>query len=621
MLMLSKNDKYHLPHNSIRVDEFNFMLSCIDLNKEFYYYEDLRLLFLKKQISENKLFEYHPSYDDNLENHSKREIRQLYSRCKNDPSDDNLIELLNCQYTDKKTFKQVFNETVRDYTEFFAFLGLLTTYYKGRVGGEKKHFVTQRLKDYLGNKITLEELLIDFKYRNTSKDYNSLDMYSIEVRPFYVALKAIDYYFKKGFTYISKSIISAIVLYSKTENIDWLLRIFDNPELDISEYKNQFVSADYGSIKDELGRANLFLRPYLCEMKYVKATQKFYIKGSRDIVLSNYPKNVAFCNSIVGCLSITPVIGKVLYTLYSYSRMGFNKIYLSDLFDENTDTNDRDFILSELKNMKCILNYDSNKCELNTYEHQISINPYTEFFDIKDCDYVANIGEIRLYDGSFVANEEDVIFKQKIENIRQYALGSDGTAYENNLYLLLRDYFELFNVNWYGANSIGQRLSDITLMAKIQNEDRIQNIVIIIECKAGNAIKAYDERKEKADVINTLTKLKQNENQIDGVWYWVVNGDSLPSIDSHGGYRRNEYSKSFVEKLNEIQFSVSEMMRVPTIVTGFSFDSIKNYLCYLHSKTGGNDIINQIDVPHFWKWSRKFFNLQYVTVHKDLRLS
>jgi len=179
----------------------------------------------------------------------------------------------------------------------------------------------------------------------------------------------------------------------------------------------------------------------------------------------------------------------------------------------------------------------------------------------------------------------------------------------------------LFNVNWYGANSIGQRLSDITLVTKIQNEDRIQNIVIIIECKAGNAIRAYDERKERADVINTLTKIKQNEHQIDGVWYWVVNGNSLPSVDSHGGYRRNEYSKSFVEKLNDIQFSVSEMMRVPAIVTGFSFDSIKNYLCYLHSKTGEIDIINQIDVPHFWKWSRKFFNLQYVTVHKDLRLN
>ena len=148
-----------------------------------------------------------------------------------------------------------------------------------------------------------------------------------------------------------------------------------------------------------------------------------------------------------------------------------------------------------------------------------------------------------------------------------------------------------------------------------------KNIVIIVECKAGRAIRSFDERKEIDDVTNTLSRTNE---RIDGVWYWVVDGDSLPSVDEHGGYRSNSLSKSFIEKLNDIQFSVSEYMRVPTIVTAFSFEAIKNYISYLYDKVGvkNNNIIslNKVNVPHFWRWSKKFMNLQYVMVHKELRL-
>ena len=42
------NTGYHLPHNAVVVEEFEFMLSLLDKNKEFYIYEDLKALFLKK---------------------------------------------------------------------------------------------------------------------------------------------------------------------------------------------------------------------------------------------------------------------------------------------------------------------------------------------------------------------------------------------------------------------------------------------------------------------------------------------------------------------------------------------------------------------------------------------
>ena len=167
--------KYHLPHNAIRIDEFNFMLECIDLNKEFYSYKELRLLFLKEQIKQDVLKIFHKKYDSNLKEHLNLQIREIYTRCINNPTDENLNDLLNCQYSKAKTFKQIFNETTRDYTEFFAFLGLLPTYYKGKAGGENKHFVSERLREYRKGEVSLEQLILDFKYRNSSKNYEVLD--------------------------------------------------------------------------------------------------------------------------------------------------------------------------------------------------------------------------------------------------------------------------------------------------------------------------------------------------------------------------------------------------------------------------------------------------------------
>ncbi len=80
-------NKYHLPHNSVRIDEFNHMLKCIDLSKEFYLYEDLRLLFLKSQIADGSLRIFHKQYDTNLSNHDNSSIRRLYNTCKINPSE------------------------------------------------------------------------------------------------------------------------------------------------------------------------------------------------------------------------------------------------------------------------------------------------------------------------------------------------------------------------------------------------------------------------------------------------------------------------------------------------------------------------------------------------------
>ena len=316
---------------------------------------------------------------------------------------------------------------------------------------------------------------------------------------------------------------------------------------------------------------------------------------------------------------MTPVIGKILFKLLNNAKNKITTIRISSLFDENTDDDERTIILEELKRLGCINDITENTLHICNVSCQISINPYSDFFDIEDGNYISDLSEMYLLDTNEHLIIKDTTFENAVENIREFALGSKGQEYEEKLYSLISDNFPDFTVKWYGANATGQRLSDIAILTKIFNGTDYQNIVIIIECKAGNAIKSYDERKEIDDVINTLMKLSKSE-RIDGVWYWIVNGNSLPSVDSHGGYRTNALSKNLLEKLNDIHFSISETMRVPTIITGFSFDAIKSYLCYLHEKISNTQSINRVTVPHFWRWSKKFMNMQYVMVHKELRM-
>jgi len=561
---------------------------------------------------------FHPRYDLNLKYHSNPKVIKIYNLCIENPTNDNLEKLLNVQYTPKKTFKQVFNETVRDYTEFFAFLGLLPTYYKGKAGGEKRHYITSRLKDYIAENISLENLLFDFKYRNSSKDYESLTMYHIKVRPFIVALKSANKYFDLGFKTINPHIISAIVIYSKNENVDDLISKFHDPTLTIKDYESLFVG-EFDSIENEIGRATLFLKPYLIELGYLRNTKignrHFYSKGDKTFDDSIYANKVAFCNEFLGSISLTPSVGKILFKLYSAAKAKIQVISKQDLFDNNIEKNDINFLCSELKEMGVISNFSSNSVEVSHLSKQYSINPYIDFFDYEDSKYA--------YDIEFVLlNREQIVFSsdthllEQLNKLRPIALSSDGEKYEEELYKLLESNFDLFSVKWLGSNSVGKRLSDIIVEANIFDGSRNKKIAIIIECKAGKSVRSFDERKEIDDIINTLSR----EENYDGIWFWVVNGDALPSVDQHGGYRTNALSKSFMEKLLDIQFMVSEYMRVPTIVTAFSFNAISNYLLYLFNKTKNinSKVINKVNVEHFWRWSKEFMNLQYVMVHKEL---
>ncbi|MBR1688008.1 MAG: hypothetical protein IJ710_05665 [Prevotella sp.] len=240
---------------------------------------------------------------------------------------------------------------------------------------------------------------------------------------------------------------------------------------------------------------------------------------------------------------------------------------------------------------------------------------------IEDANYVDNIGSLHL-DSSRIDFIEDCDIQPNLDRLAQIARQSDGTAYENALFDLINQHLTVFrNRQHYGTQATGQRLSDIAFTAPIKNSDgQDANILVIIECKAGNAVRAFDERKERDDIINVVNRYNEQHIDYAGIWYWVADSDALPTEGAHGGSRASNLSKSFAEKLNDLQFTITELSRVPTIVTAFSITALTTYLRYLyqHTNNGHDKVITKLTVPHFWRWSKHFMHLQYITIHHNL---
>ncbi len=617
-------DSYHLPHNAIRVDELNFMLHAIDTSKSFYTYDELRLLFLSTEIQADVFRDFHAKVHSNLCSHQNPKLRTLYQQAQlgNNNSAEAMLEH-GLMYTNQKSFRQVWNEFVRDYTEFFAFLGLLPTYYKGLAGGENRHYVTSLLKDYQSNNISLQDLLLAFKFRNSSKDYTNLEMYHIEVRPFVLALKSLQFYKKSGLRIVNPHIISAIVVYCHNENdsLQNNLHLFPYPAENIEYYQDVFHNFSE-NIKKEIARVTLFLKPYLIELGLVTIRKKgntHYYEINNKVDSVSVPHNVAFCNGHVGKYKLTPLIGKVIYTCLQNPQ---RDIPINSLFDSNFTETDKRAILRHFQELGIIKDFNDKFISVAGIEHQYALNPFTDFMTYGDACYVAHNNQLQLQNEQIVI--DNTLLREELDKLKQSALSSDGAAYEESLYFFLNKNIHFFsNLNHYGTSAMGKRLSDIAGIAKIFSHGATKNILIIMECKAANAIRAFDERKERDDIINLLKAYKNNGITYDGVWYWVTDSNSLPDTDIHGGYRDNQMSKSLVEKLNILQFDISEESRLPSIVTAFSIDALVTYLSYLYQHTQAfkkEDKITETTVPHFWRWSKKFMNVQYVTIHKQMNL-
>ncbi|MBR1688007.1 MAG: hypothetical protein IJ710_05660 [Prevotella sp.] len=388
--------RYHLPHNAIRIDEFDFLLGCINTERPYYTYAELRSLFLFEQIRQRKLESFHERYHQNLTTHSDPEVSALYARIVQMSADqlqpEDTDALLDVQYTQAKTFKQVWNETIRDYTEFFAFLGLLPSYYKGRRGDDgKRHYVSGLLCRYRNGEASMHDILMGFKYRNACKNEANFDMYSIEVRPFYIALRALQHYNAAGYHIVDPHIISAVVTFSQDENasLQKLLCDFDNPTLPLEDYQNLGLfpqdQHEFQKWVEEARRASSLLKPYLEALQAVsvrRAGRSYkYVIQPEHFHLDKTPERSVFCDGTVGHYRLTPMLGKVINRCQHFAdiaqerRIGFNS-----LFDDNFTAQEKVGILKELQAQGAVKAFDVAHSEavLNIRRCQLAINPYCD---------------------------------------------------------------------------------------------------------------------------------------------------------------------------------------------------------------------------------------------------
>ncbi|RTX67293.1 hypothetical protein CD119_006465, partial [Staphylococcus saprophyticus] len=247
---------YHLPHNAVVVEEFEFMLSLLDVSKEYYIYEDLKALFFEEMVK-NGLFEkFHGRMYERIKNSIN--MKEIYFKVYNGKATYDDIKKL--YYTDSekkpsKNFNQNWNEIIRDYLEFMAFLGVLPTYYKGKNReNDKKHYISDTLIKYKNGTLLLSDIILGMKFRNASKDYSNFEMYDITLRPFVVAIKILQLAKELGVLEVDGAVLCGLVKLQNNESLK------DMSNIDFSNRNNNNWTKK--QIK-EFGRGLTFMKQWL----------------------------------------------------------------------------------------------------------------------------------------------------------------------------------------------------------------------------------------------------------------------------------------------------------------------------------------------------------------------
>ena len=236
-----KQDRfYHLPHNSVRVDEFDFLVSKLDISKKHYKAKDLQKLFLIEQVKNDKFKIFHqkpyknftqevpPDRNslknkfDELENTvicPTHTIKAVYDKIQELGPDDALDwfisnrkesfkkftsdpekyydEFILTPYTTRKEWKYNWAEFVRDYIQFLSYIGIIPAYYKGwggdnQMSGEVGFVISKLGEKYIKGEIKLPKLLMGYKYRNALVNLDNYPQYARKIRPFFISLKILN---------------------------------------------------------------------------------------------------------------------------------------------------------------------------------------------------------------------------------------------------------------------------------------------------------------------------------------------------------------------------------------------------------------------------------------------
>jgi hypothetical protein len=614
------------------------MVKVLDPNKtgkRLYTFEEICQLLLIEQVKQDVFKKFHPKpyaqftkrpppdYDTIKKKlRSKKKADRIvneriiaYRRFLRNPASE-VKRFLDTPYKPTKTWRQNWVETVRDYADLAAYCGLLPAWFKNpyRASGEDGYLVAQLMVDYLGRKVTFEDVLMGMKFSNSSTNIESYPKQNVQVRPFFVALRILKELKEKGIVAIQYSLLAATVgcLRSEDELSEAVSLIMDSYA---SKSIAQFGKADR-IFEREAQRFSLSLLAFLesaglISVAKTKRTKLVKVTDNGLTLLQKTPGHSVFYGHKLGDQSLTPLLGHLLRRFEATVRKDNQELDLLELekpmlnLISEADVKTAIGIVWGLSPSP-IADVTENKVKLNGLGEQYSVIPTVDFTSTHEVDFVElGIASIPV---SVAIKPEVKPSNFLLGDLKKKALASIGSDYEDAISHALEQ-LSYGTVSRFGHRRSGQRVLDIVWeVPVIDSYTHVETkILILIEAKSGESIRQMDERVVMDDAKRTLEFYRNKLQEIAGIWVWILDSDQLPaSFGGHGGVRPGV--KSFPEKLNELVFLTNYISR-PVVVTAMSIDCLLQYYSYLYAvihKLPKNAILNETLARQFWVWGTLF---------------
>ena len=663
---ITKKRMYHFPHNTLFVGELIFLLKSLDLNKRSYSFKEVVTHLFNEEIDKGVFAEFHGNMPNKIIHGEAPDVKAIKSKfasikkSKKKPNGmpDELFkeimslsldeatnyfikkrssdfakntgeDMLDVQYKPTKTWRQNWVEFVRDYIDFAAYCGLFPCYYKlptTMASEEDGYVVTPKLKDFIQDKISLEEILMEFKYSNSSINVRRYPKFNIEVRPFFAALKLLSLLKDRKIDKIEKKLLFGSVSCLDNEKelnsaVEFIVN-FNKEKKDIKNYSKQIV--------EEIGRFATGMHRFLTETNLIKESVEGNItncsitdKGEK--LLNNTPQNSLFFGHYSGNLYYSPLVAFILDTFTNLSKKGINKVGLNEIVGILKNVNKTELIeilggISGL-NPSPIEKIEGDIILLNDFSHQYAVSPYADFASLEEANfvYLKQISEritSKLEKGTLIMPPESTL-----KALHDAAIASNGDNYEEEIKKAI-SLIGIGEVRRFGQNTRFQRVSDVVWKLEYEINGEIKPLLIIIEAKSGNAIYEFKEGKESEDMINTLVTFYKNDfASLEGIWIMILDSDKIPDSKGHGGFRGDEVlSKSFMQKMLIIHKNLLSAFGKPILVTAFAIKPFLEYYTYLYSVIKQNNLknINALVEEFYMKGTLFFDEYRYIKTINDV---
>jgi hypothetical protein len=520
---------------------------------------------------------------------------------------------------------------VRDYADLAAYCGLLPAFFKNPFGDSEEdgyvfsHMATQ----YLAGKVSPEEILMAMKYANSSINLIRYPKFRIRVRPFYAALCLLKRLEEVGVELIDKKLLGAAVGCLRTEEeIETAAQSIKSEfarKGTVATFAGRRVKRDFVregerfslSLVSFLQRWGL-VRVHEGRIKLVQISDK-----GREWVKKT-PPNAIFYSFELGEMRLNPLLGYLLNLFEESVKRGIHEIDLANLQEQLREVVDEKTLRDVLTMLKALRPaplkaLSDTQISLNSLSHQYAITPTTDFPSLAEAEFIEK-GMASLV----IRAPIEIVARPPsgtLEALEKSALSSEGSAYEDALIAALEQigYGKVVKLGHYAA---GQRYSDTVwetpIIDTLTNEEK--TLLIIVEAKAGEAVRQLDERIVMDELRNTIADIYARKlPQIAGVWVWILDGQSLPvSEGGHGGARGE--AKSFTEKMNELLQLATYVQRL-IVVTAMNIHSFLEYYEYLYGiLKQAKAPLNEVTAQNFWIWGRLFAPVAgYVFIHNDVK--